>query len=84
MSHNNQSVIVHKARNNILKILKTRGYNVDDYEGFSVSEIHSLIVNNTLDLFIKGNENGIDKKVYIKFYNLEKTIRSTKYKVKRT
>lgn len=73
MSNSNNTVSVQKARNNLLKILKTRGFNVEDYEGFSVNDIHSLIVNNTLDLYIENNEKN--KKVYVKFYNLEKTIR---------
>lgn len=73
MSYSNNTVSVQKARNNLLDILEVRGFNVKDYKGFSVNDIHTLIVNNTLDLFIENSE--IDKKVYVKFYNLEKTIR---------
>lgn len=75
MSYSNNTVNVQKARNNLLDILEVRGFNVKDYKGFSVNDIHTLIINNTLDLFINNPET--QKKVYIKFYNLEKTIRPT-------
>lgn len=73
MSYSNNTVNVLKARNNLLDILEVRGFNVKDYKGFSVNDVHTLIVNNTLDLFIENPESK--KKAYIKFYNLEKTIR---------
>ena len=40
MSENNHNIIsVFKSRNNILEILKTRGYNIENYTGFSVMKL---------------------------------------------
>jgi len=75
MSHNKDILNIYKARNNLLNILGTRGFNVTDYQGFSVSDVHTLINNNTLDLYLENGKK--DKKCFVKFYNLEKSIRPT-------
>ena len=71
MTENKKIVAVHKSRKVLLDILTTRGYNTEDYKGFSVSEIHALFVNNQLDILLND---PAGKKVYIKYY-LDKTIR---------
>jgi len=74
MSENNRNIIsVFKSRNNILEILKTRGYNIDNYTGFSVNEISSLVSNNLLDMLVTNE--STNKKIYIKYFNLDKSIR---------
>ena len=73
MSVNRNIIDVFKSRNNILNILKTRGFNINNYSGFSVNEIHSLVTNNLLDILITNTDTN--KKVYIKYYDLQKTIR---------
>ena len=74
MSENNHNIIsVFKSRNNILEILKTRGYNIDNYTGFSVNEISSLVSNNLLDMLVTND--STNKKIYIKYFNLDKSIR---------
>ena len=73
MTENKNIIAVHKSREIILNILSRRGFETDDYIGFSVNEIHTLINNNQLDILLQHKENG--KKAYIKYYNLEKTIR---------
>ena len=74
MSENNRNIIsVFKSRNNILEILKTRGYNIDNYTGFSVNEISSLVSNNLLDMLVTND--STNKKIYIKYFNLDKSIR---------
>ena len=75
MSHNKDILNVFKARNNLLNILETRKFNVSDYQGFSVNDIHTLILNNTLDLYLENLDKS--KKCFVKFYNLEKSIRPT-------
>ena len=43
---------VYKSRNILLEILKTRGYDIDDYTGFSVTEIHTMYNNKQLDMLL--------------------------------
>ena len=71
MSENKSVLAIQKSRNVILDILSTRGFNTDDYKGFSLTEIHALYLNKQLDILIE-NPNSI-KKIYIKYY-LDKTI----------
>ena len=73
MSENKNINLVFKSRNNILEILKTRGYNVDNYINYSINEIHLLIQNNQLDMLVKKESTG--QKVYIKYFNLDKSLR---------
>jgi len=72
MSDNTKIIAVHKSRNILLDILKDRGFDTDEYSGFSISEIHAMFENKQLDLLLNNNETN--KKIYIKYY-LEKTIR---------
>jgi len=73
MAENRNNIVVHKSRKVILDILNTRGYDISDYEGFSINEIYSLYTNDQLDLLLTHKNN--ETKIYIKYYNLEKTIR---------
>lgn len=73
MSENKNIISVFKSRNNILDILKTRGFNIDNYSGFSVNEIHSLVTNDLLDMLVTNETTK--RKVYIKYFNLEKSVR---------
>jgi len=73
MSENRNIISVFKSRNNILDILKSRGYNIDSYTGFSVNEISSLVSNNLLDMLVTNDTTN--KKIYIKYFNLDKSIR---------
>ena len=73
MSENHNIIAVYKSRNNLLDILETRGYDVTSYKGFSISEIHTLVTQNLLDMVVTNSTTN--KQVYIKYYNLEKTIR---------
>tara|TARA_B100001093_G_C26841953_1_gene1020958 strand:+ start:2438 stop:3061 length:624 start_codon:yes stop_codon:yes gene_type:complete len=71
MADNTKVLSIHKSRNTLLDILNTRGFNIEQYKGFSISEIHALFMNKQLDMII-NDDNG--KKVYIKYY-LDKSIR---------
>ena len=73
MSENRNIVSVFKSRNNILNIRKSRGININNYNGFSMNEIHSLVTNDLLDMLVTNETTN--KKVYIKYFNLEKSIR---------
>lgn len=73
---------VFKSRQNLLKLLTTQGYDVGDYEEFSVNEVHVMYNNSQLDMLMstesEGDENSENsensKKVYVK-YHLAKTLR---------
>lgn len=70
---------VFKSRQNLLKLLTTQGYDVGDYEEFSVNEVHVMYNNLQLDMLMstesEGGENSENsKKVYVK-YHLAKTLR---------
>ena len=55
---------IHKSRNIILKILEKRGFNVDDWTGFSINEIQTLYNNKQLDILVSKD----DKKIYVKYH----------------
>lgn len=79
-TQNSSSLIssVYKSRKNVLNLMKRQGYNVDDYDNFSVNEVNSMKLNNQLDMLLeKKDEDPITKKkdkIYIRYY-LGKTIR---------
>jgi DNA-directed RNA polymerase subunit H (RpoH/RPB5) len=72
-SQNTSSLIsqVYKSRTVLLELMKKQGYNVDDYQGFSVNEVNTMKTNNQLDMMLSNNEN---KKIYIRYY-LAKALR---------
>jgi DNA-directed RNA polymerase subunit H (RpoH/RPB5) len=58
---------IYNSRLILLKILKDkRGFNVDDYEGFSVTEIYTQMKNEQLDMFVKNQETN--KKIFVKYH----------------
>lgn len=61
-----------KSRINLLSILKTRGYDVSNYEEQSVSQVHIMFQTDQLDMLVKNPTN--DRTAYIK-YHLGKTLR---------
>lgn len=79
-TQNSSSLIssVYKSRKIVLNLMKRQGYNVDEYDNFSVNEVNSMKLNNQLDMLLeKINEDKITKKkdkIYIRYY-LGKTIR---------
>lgn len=72
-SQNTSSLIsqVYKSRTVLLELMKKQGYNVDDYQGFSVNEVNTMKTNNQLDMMLTKDEN---KKIYIRYY-LAKALR---------
>jgi len=74
MTENRIIMAVHKSREVTLDILTTRGFDTEEYKNFSISEIHSLVQHNQLDMLVENPETK--KKVYIKYYNLDKTIQA--------
>ena len=76
MAENEYIKQIFKSRNIILEILKDRGFQTDDFSGFSISEIHAMFQNKQLDILLTKqlDDTGKEKKVYIK-YNTSKTLR---------
>lgn len=73
MSQNLSALIssIYKSRKNVLDIMENQqGYNVDDYQHFSVNEINTMKANNQLDMLIEKREEP-KSKMYIR-YVLEK------------
>ena len=57
---------IYNSRLILLQILKNkRGFNVEDYEGFSVTEIYTQMKNEQLDMLLENNETG--KKLFVKY-----------------
>lgn len=73
MAENRNNLAVHKSRQVLLEILKIRGFDISDYEGFSINEIYALYTNDQLDLLL--THKNTEQKVYIKYYNLNKSVR---------
>ena len=78
-SQNTSSLIsqVYKSRSVILELMKKQGYNVSEYEGFSVNEVNTMKTNNQLDMMLEkiSPENAEpNKKIYIRYY-LTKALR---------
>jgi DNA-directed RNA polymerase subunit H len=76
-SQNTSSLIsqVYKSRNVILDLMEKQGYNVLDYNGFSVNEVNTMKLNNQLDMLLeKGSKDEKVKKIYIRYY-LAKALR---------
>jgi len=80
-SQNHSSLIsyIYKARKTILELMDKQGYNISDYNNFSINEVNSMKQNNQLDMLLekKPDETGSvknNRKIYIRFY-LTKMIR---------
>ena len=54
--------------------METLGYDVKDYENFSINEINSMYQNKQLDMLLEKNKSPKQTKIYVKYY-LAKTIR---------
>lgn len=72
MAQSGQIVQIFKSRINLLDILKAQGYNVEDYEGSSIHEVHSMFQAKQMDMLVSKNDGT--KKAYIK-YHLAKSLR---------
>ena len=73
MSNNNQILNIFKSRTNILQIMESNGYDIDDYSNFSINEVDAMFSNNQLDMLIENTTNK--QKTYIKYYLSAKQLR---------
>lgn len=69
------SQTIFKSRKIILDLMKSRGFDISDYEDFNMNEIHIMAQNKQLDMLLeKINDADQKSKVFIK-YHLAKTLR---------
>ena len=55
------------SRKNLLAILKEIGYKTDDFEGYSINHVSTLIKNSQLNLFLSKQKTDEDQKLYVKY-----------------
>ena len=72
MSDHKKISEIYKSRNNLLDMLESLDYNVDDYKGFTISELDTIFTNKQLDMLLTNTINN--KKIYIKYY-IDKSLR---------
>ena len=72
MSDHKKILEIYKSRNNLLDMLESLDYNVDDYKGFTISELDTIFTNKQLDMLLTNTINN--KKIYIKYY-IDKSLR---------
>ena len=60
------------SRKIILDLAKKRGYDVEDYENFTINEIQILKENKQLDMLLEKVEDGETKKIYYKYHLVNK------------
>lgn len=81
MAQSGQIQIIYNSRKTLLEHLKYQGFDVEDYENFSVNEIYEMFQNQQLDILVERKESPekklSKKKTYIK-YHLAKTLRPEK------
>lgn len=65
MANSGQTEQLYKSRSVLLELLKNRGFNISNYEGSSVTEIHGMQQAKQLDMLMTNDDN---KKVYVKFH----------------
>ena len=63
---------IHTSRGNILKQLKTLGYQTEEYDSIGLNEVNTMFMKNQLDMLVKNDQ---DKKVYVKYHIVSKTLR---------
>ena len=70
-STNSQTISkIFSSRKIILDLAKHRGFNIEDYENFTISEIQILNTNKQLDMLLTNNDTG--KKIYYKYHLVTK------------
>lgn len=68
---------IYKSRTILLELLEKQGYNIGEYNGFSINEINTMKTNNQLDMMITKtveDDSSKNKKIYIRYY-LAKALR---------
>lgn len=59
---------IYTSRNNILDLVKERGYNTTDYEDRSISDIQKMMNDKQLDMLLNKYDPEDDRKLFIKYH----------------
>lgn len=59
---------LYNSRNNVLNIMKTNGYNTNDYSKFSIQELNAMHQNNQLDMLLEREKENNINKIYIRYF----------------
>jgi len=80
-AQNTSSLIssVYKSRKTLIDLMHKQGYNIDEYNNFSINEVNAMFQNKQLDMLLEKtdestNPNSSRRKIYIRYY-LAKTLR---------
>jgi len=66
MNNSNSHIIqIYNSRKNLLEILESRGFDITNYNNFSINEIGILVEQDQLDMLLEDSKN---KKIYVKYY----------------
>ena len=63
MAQSGQIQIIYNSRKTLLEHLKYQGFDVEDYENFSVNEIYEMFQNQQLDILVERKESP-EKKTF--------------------
>ena len=66
MAQSGYVVQITKSRNNVLDQLEKRGYDVDNYKGASIAQVHVMFQNSQLDMLVENPNTG--RKAYVKYH----------------
>jgi len=70
----NRILKIYKSRKTVIEHLSEgQGYNLEDYENFSINEIDAMYTNSQLDMLVSHKKDN--RKVYVKYYLSAKQIR---------
>ena len=57
---------LYKSRNILLNILETRGFDINGYKSFGISELQNSFANKQLDMILTNQKNK--RKIYVKYH----------------
>jgi DNA-directed RNA polymerase subunit H (RpoH/RPB5) len=72
MSQSSHIDEIYKSRKTIVSLLKRQGYDINNYNEFSIHEVHTMFQTKQLDMLFKKEDGS--KKAYVK-YHLAKSLR---------
>ena len=72
MSDYTTNLSLYNAKRNLLEILESRNFIVEDYKNTDINEIGIQNENKQLDMLLKDNN---EKQIYVKFY-INKTLKT--------
>jgi len=63
--NSNRILTIYKSRKTLIEQLESIGYDMKDYDQFSINEIDAMAMNQQLDMLVKRESDG--NKIYIKY-----------------